>query len=120
SSLDCILAVCGGVADRLGSWCLDIRETLLKRLYDASSVIHGKGRLRHKTERCIRWRNEAQSILDGFHQGDCAFFKLAHGANDFWMARVADQDDMTAKSPVTHRLLVNLGDERTGRIQIEE
>ena len=36
------------------------------------------------------------------------------------MALVADQDHMPAEPPVTQRLLVDLGNQRAGRVEIEE
>ena len=56
-------------------------------------------------------------VLD---QRNGAFRQLPHRADHLGVAGMADQEDMAAEALVAHRLLVDLGDQRTGRVEIEE
>lgn len=62
----------------------------------------------------------AAGILDRLDQRNRALRQLAHRADDFRMAGMTDQNHMASKPLMAHGLLVHLGNQRAGRIQIEE
>ena len=62
----------------------------------------------------------AVGVLHGLDEIDGAFRQLAHRADHFRVAMMADQHHMAAEALVAHRLLVHLGDQRARRVEIEE
>ncbi len=63
---------------------------------------------------------EARHVCLVFDQRHRALGELAHRADDLGVAGMADQEHVAAEALVTHRLLVNLGDQRAGRVEVEE
>ena len=87
---------------------------------DAGSVLDRQRRLRDEAEGRRIGRIEANHVLLALDQRDRALGKLTHRADDLGMAGMADQEDVAAEPVVAHRLLVDLGDQRTGRVEIEQ
>ena len=65
-------------------------------------------------------RLERRDIGLGLDQRHRALRQLAHRADHLGMAGMADQQHMAAEPLVAHRLLVHLGDQRAGRVEIEQ
>ncbi len=115
-----LLAVGGGVADRFGGRRLDQREFLLQRADDAGRVLDRKRGLGDEAERCRIGRLEARDVGLVLDQRNGAFGQLPHRADHLRMAGMADQEHVAAEALVAHRLLVHLGDQRAGRVEVEE
>ena len=92
----------------------------MQALDDAGRVVHRQRGLGDEAEIVRIRRHVSVGVLDGLDQRDGALRQLAHRANHLGMAGMADQHDMAAEALVAHRLLVHLGDQRAGRVEIEE
>ena len=93
---------------------------MLQRLDDAGRVLDRQRGLGDETEGCRIGRLEARDVGLVLDQRDVAFGQLPHRADDLRMAGMADQEHVAAEALVAHRLLVHLGDQRAGRVEIEE
>ena len=63
---------------------------------------------------------EFLDVLQGLDQGDGAGRQLAHGADHFGMAGMADQHDLAAAAEMDLGLAVHLGDQRAGGVEREQ
>jgi hypothetical protein len=118
--LDRFLAVGGGIADRFRRWRGDLGKALIEPLDHVSGVIDRQGRLGDKAKCGRIFGLEGIDVLDGFDKRHSAGRQLPHGADDLGVTLVADQHDMPAQPFMAHGLLVHLGDQRTGGIEIEQ
>ena len=94
-------------------------KALQQHANDRRRVVDRQGGLRDVGEVRRVARREARGILDRLDQADRAFGQLAHGADHFGMAGMADQHDLAIALEMDLRFLVHLGDERAGRVQEE-
>ena len=92
----------------------------MKRCLTASivrpRVVDAERRLGDISHGGIDGDGEALDIVFALDEMHLAF-ELAHGALDLGMAGMADQDDDAALVEITLTLMMDLGDERTDRIQ---
>src|SRR5450830_1687279 len=118
--LDRILAVLRGVADVVLAWAADRREACAQGIDHPASVIHGQGGLGDEGQTLRVVYLQAGDVFFVFHQVDratVAAVVLAHGAFDFRVAGVADQDAFTAIAAVARDFDMHLGDQRAGGIE---
>lgn len=117
--LDRMLAVGCRVADVFLARHRDGREAGAQRRDDGGGVVQRQGRLCHIGEVAGVFHLDPVDIGDVLDQDDAAFRQLPHGADDFRMAGMADQDDLTALLEMAFGLDMDLADERACRIEIE-
>jgi hypothetical protein len=115
--LDGFLAVGRGVADRFCRRRVDQRKLLIQPCNHVGGVINRQGGLGDKAKCCGIRGSKRIDILDGFHQRYSAGRQLPHGADDFGVTLVTDQNDMTALAFVPHGLFVDLGNQWTGGVK---
>ena len=108
------------IADRIGRWRREVRETLVQPLDDACGIIDRQCRLGDEAEIFRVRRRIGFSILDGLDQRHSAFRQLPHRADHFRMSGMADQHHMAAELLVAHGLLVHLGDQRACGVEVEQ
>ena len=118
-AFDRLLAIGGGVADVLFVRPDDRRKALLEQRDDLGSVVHRKRGLRNIGEPGGIARNEGRRVREGLDQGHGAGRQLPDRADHLGMSGMADQRDLVAAAVMDFRLAMDLGDERTGRVERE-
>ena len=99
---------------------MKLREALLERPDDAGGVLDRQRRLGDEAKgRRVR-RREARRVRLGLDQGHSTFRQLAHRADHFRVAGMADQEHVAAEPLMAHRLLVHFRHQRTGSVEIKE
>ena len=91
-------------------------KRLVQRRDDVLGVVDAQRGLRDVGDRRVGRNVELRDVGFGLHQFDRRG-NLAHRAFDFRVAGVADQDELAALADVALALIVNLGHQRTGRVQ---
>ena len=97
---------------------LDRREAPLQRFDDRCGVVDGQGRLGEEGKAVRVGDLEAGDVVHGFDERHRPGRNLAEGADDLRMAGVADEQDMAPVGDQPLGLAVDLGDQRTGRIDV--
>ena len=92
----------------------------LEQVDDFGGVVHRQRGLRHISEIVGVARREGFGVGQSLDQRDGAGRQLAHGADHFRMAGVADQHDLAAALVMDLRLAMHLGDQRTGGVEREQ
>ncbi|RMP78165.1 hypothetical protein ALQ17_05359, partial [Pseudomonas fluorescens] len=118
--LDRVLAVLGGVADVVLARAANGREATAQRVDHAAGVVHGQGGLSHECQALGVLYLQAGDVFFVFHQVNgpaIAGVVLTHGAFDFRVAGVADQDALATITAVARDFDVHLGDQWAGSIE---
>ncbi len=118
--LDRVLAVLGRVADVFLARCRERREALAQRRHHLRRVVDRERRLRHDREARRIAHLELRRIrhrLDEVDVAAMARIEAPHRALDLRVAGMADQDHVEAFARVLAHFHVDLGDERTGRVE---
>ncbi len=92
----------------------------LEPVDDLRGVVHRQRGLRHVGEIIGVARREIVRIGQGFDQRDRGRGQLAHGADHFRVAGMADQHDLAAAPVMNFGLAMHLGDQRTGGVEREQ
>ena len=96
------------------------REAALQNADDGGRIVQRQGRLGDIGQVGGIARLEPFGILRRLDQGDGPFGQLPHGAFDLGVAGVADQHNLAARREMPLGLDMDLGDQRTGCIQVEQ
>ena len=110
--LDRILAVLRGVADIVFAWAANGRESRTQSIDYAAGVVHGQGGLGHKGQSVGVLHLQVGDVFFIFYQVDSAPVAgvvLAHGAFNFRVTGVADQNAFTAITAVARHFDVHFG-----------
>ncbi|KPW25998.1 Uncharacterized protein ALO83_04863 [Pseudomonas cannabina pv. alisalensis] len=118
--LDGVLTVLRGVADVVFARPANRRETLAQGIDNAAGVVHRQRGLGHERQR-VRvahlQRRHVVFILDQIDRAAIGGVVLAHGAFDFRVTGVADQDALATITAVASDLDMHFGDQRAGGIE---
>src|SRR6266511_4095249 len=113
------LPVLGGVADVSDLGSDDVVISPFKRGNDAASVVDAQRSLRHIGDRRVGRNIERLDVLFALYQ-DYGTVDLAERALDLRMAGVADENEHASLGDVALALVMDLGNERTGRIEYRQ
>jgi len=118
--LDRILTVLRGVADVILAWAANGRETRAQGIDDAAGIVHGQGGLGNESQAVGIVHLQVGDVFFVFNQVDGAAVAgvvLAHGAFDFRVTGMADQDAFATVAAITRHFDVHLGYQRASGIE---
>ena len=98
--------------------CRNRREPSLQHANHGSGVVDRKRGLRNESQIVRIFDTDRFCILRRFNQANRSIRQLAHCANDFGVARMADQKNIAPCISVFLSFDVNFGNERAGRVDI--
>ena len=110
------LPVLRGVTDVARLRTDDVGKSAMQRCDDAAGIVDAERRLRDVGDRRVVRQIERSDVVLGLHQSD-RLGDLTHRSFDLGMPGMADENEPAPLRHVALALIVDLGDQRTGRVQ---